>query len=404
MPRLTNRTPRYSLHRPSGQARVRLDGRHIYLGRYGSPESKAEYDRLIAEWLAHGRRLPPAAPAGESDLTVTELLLRYWTFARGYYLKRDRPTSELNHVKLALQPLRRLYGATPARDFGPTGLKTIRQGWIDGDLTRKEINKRVGRIIRCFRWAVEAELVAPAVHQALKAVAGLRAGRSAAKESEPVRPVADDQVETIRPFVSRQVWAMIELQRLTGMRSGEVAIMRTGDIDRSGDVWVYTPRVHKSEHAGKVRQVFLGPLALELLREWLKADPDAYLFSPAEAMAEHRAARSAARRTPMTPSQRARTRKARPRRAPRTHYTTDTYGQAVTNGIVKANRVRAKRGEPPMAHWFPHQLRHSAATSIRKQFGLETARILLGHTSAIVTQLYAEADRQKAVEAVRLIG
>ena len=61
-------TPSYRLHKPSGQAVVTLDGRDIYLGRYGSPESRAEFDRLLAEWLSNGRRLP--APTVGSDLTV----------------------------------------------------------------------------------------------------------------------------------------------------------------------------------------------------------------------------------------------------------------------------------------------------------------------------------------------
>lgn len=65
------RTPRYRLHRPSGHAVVTLDGRDVYLGKRGAPESRAEYDRLIAEWLINGRRLPPST----RDLTVSELVL-----------------------------------------------------------------------------------------------------------------------------------------------------------------------------------------------------------------------------------------------------------------------------------------------------------------------------------------
>ncbi len=49
------RVPGYLLHKASGQARVVLNGQTHYLGPHGSPESKAEYDRLIAEWLASGR-------------------------------------------------------------------------------------------------------------------------------------------------------------------------------------------------------------------------------------------------------------------------------------------------------------------------------------------------------------
>jgi hypothetical protein len=49
MPRLTRKYPDYRLHKRSGQAVVTLDGLTYYLGPHGSPESRAEYDRLIAE-------------------------------------------------------------------------------------------------------------------------------------------------------------------------------------------------------------------------------------------------------------------------------------------------------------------------------------------------------------------
>jgi integrase len=249
-------------------------------------------------------------------------------------------------------------------------------------------------VVRCFKWAVENELVAPSVHLGLKAVAGLRKGRSGAKEGQPVRPVAEDQVEAIRPHVSRQVWAMVELQRVTGMRSGEVTAMTTGALDRSADVWIFTPPAHKTEHHDKPRPIYLGPRAQEILREWLKADPDASLFSPAEAIVEHRAGRRAARSTPLTPSQRARRPKRAPKRAPGSRYTPASYGQAIANACKRAG----------IPHWHPQRLRHGAATGIRREFGLDVARVLLGHSSPVTPEIYAEIDAQKAVEAVRKIG
>ena len=58
MPLKPRRIPSYRLHKPSGQARVIIDRRHIYLGKYGSPQSWVKYNRLIAE------RLNGAPPAG----------------------------------------------------------------------------------------------------------------------------------------------------------------------------------------------------------------------------------------------------------------------------------------------------------------------------------------------------
>jgi hypothetical protein len=116
-------------------------------------------------------------------------------------------------------------------------LKTVRQAMIQADLCRTECNKRVRHIVRMFRWGLENELVSPMVHHGLKAVAGLKRNRAAARESEPVKPVLDAFVDANEPYVSRQVWTMIQLQRPTGMRSGEATIMRTGDLDTSGRVW-----------------------------------------------------------------------------------------------------------------------------------------------------------------------
>ena len=54
--------------------------------------------------------------------------------------------------------------------------------------------------------------------------------------------------------------------------------------------------------------------------------------------------------------------------------------------------------------WAPSQLRHSAATELRKRFGLEAAQVVLGHSQANVTQVYAERDMQKGIEVARRIG
>jgi integrase len=382
---------------------VTIAGRDVYLGRHGTPESRAEYDRLVAEWLLQGRPQVARPVAGGSDTTVNEMVLAYLKHVDSYYVKNGKPTSEPRNIKLALRPVRRLYGDTLARDFGPLALKTVRQAMVDADLCRNEVNKRVGRIIRAFRWAVGEEMVPPGVHQGLKAVPGLRQGRAHVRESEPVRPIADAFVDAIRPFVSRQVWTMIELQRLTGARPGEVCTMRSIDIDTSGKVWCYVPSSHKTQHHGKERRVYLGPQAQAVLKPWLRADLMAPLFSPKEAEAERSASRRAARKTKVQPSQQARGkgRKAKPFRDA---YSVDSYRQAIGHGVRAANKARARRCEAPIPSWHPHQLRHNAATRLRKQFNLEIARAVLGHSSSAVTEIYAEMDMTKASEVMGIVG
>jgi hypothetical protein len=104
--------PSYRLHKQSGQAIVTLTdgvgGRHdILLGRHGTPESRAEYARVIAEWEAAGRRLPTSTGRrASSDLTVNELLLAYWRHAEGYYVKDGQPTSQLDRIQRSLGVVR----------------------------------------------------------------------------------------------------------------------------------------------------------------------------------------------------------------------------------------------------------------------------------------------------------
>jgi len=62
-------------------ARVKIDGRNIHLGRYDSPETKAKYKRLIAEWAA-GQSAEPDEPEGVS---VAELLEQYRCYAKVYF-------------------------------------------------------------------------------------------------------------------------------------------------------------------------------------------------------------------------------------------------------------------------------------------------------------------------------
>jgi hypothetical protein len=155
----------------------------------------------------------PAGPAG-NDLTVNEVAVAYLAFANAYFTKNGHPTTEPGCIRLSIRPLRKLYGDTLARDFGPLQLKTVRQTMVDEKLCRNEVNKRTGRIVRLFKWAVSEAMVPPTVHHGLQAVSGLRRGRADVRESEPVKPVPDAFVDAIRPHVPPQIWAMVEL--LTG--------------------------------------------------------------------------------------------------------------------------------------------------------------------------------------------
>ena len=390
MPRLVHQNPSYRKHRASGQAIVTLSGQDFYLGPHGTKASRAEYDRLIGEWLANGRRL--SGPT--YDCYVTELVDAFWTFAEGYY-GGSRQRGELGAYAMALKILRRLYGKTHTRDFRPTSLKSVREAMIQAGWARTFINRQIGRVRRVFGWGVEHELVAPDVFQGIKAVAGLRRGRSEARESAPVRPVPEADVDAVLPYVSRQVKAMIELQLVTGMRPGEACAMRGCDIDTTGKLWLYKPATHKTAHHGYERVIYLGPRAKAVIEVFLKPDLSACLFSPADAVAELREARHQARKTPLScgnvpGSNRAR----KPKRRPKEAYSAVSYGRAIARACKKA-------GVPA---WHPHQLRHNAATRLRKEYGLEAAQVILGHQTLAVTEIYAEKNVAAAMKIMSEVG
>lgn len=127
----------------------------------------------------------------DTQLTVNEVSDRFIEWATSYYVKDNKPTNQVLMIRLAIKVLSELYGRVPASTFGPLALKECREQFIKQGLARTEVNRRTRLIVQAFRWAVESELI-PAVNlEALKAVKGLPKGRSAAHESDPVRPVPD---------------------------------------------------------------------------------------------------------------------------------------------------------------------------------------------------------------------
>jgi integrase len=415
--------PSYRLHSQSGQAIVTLtDGlggrRDVLLGKYDTPESRVEYSRVIGEWEARGRRLYDQADEEPDALSVNELMVAFLEHAERHYRRADGTnTSELRDYKLSNRPLRELYGTLPVAKFSPLKLKAVRQKMIDAGLSRNVVNQRVGRLVRAFKWGVGEELVPESVWRALTTVRGLEKGRSAARETEAVAPVAAEVVEATLPYLLPPVRAMVELQLVTGMRPGEARIMRACDLDTTGDVWLYKPAHHKTRHKGKERVVAIGPRGQEIVKPFLKLDTQAYLFSPRDALAWRWREQRRKRKTKVQPSQVSRRRQA-PRKRLGDCYTMTAYAHAVAKAVKAANAAAACEECKPLKpedrcdackanaipHWHPHQLRHTHATAVRRRFGLEAAQVALGHSQAQITEIYAERDAALAVKVAKEIG
>jgi integrase len=381
--------PSYRLHKASGQARVLIRGRHVYLGKFNSPESREKYQRTLAEMGSPAADAPPAAdPDG---LTVVEMLVAYFDHAGGYY----RHSNELDNIKKALRPLREVYGLTRVLEFGPKRLKALRRTMIAADLSRGVINERIRVIVRVFGWAASEELLPSAVPEALREVKGLRKGFTEAREPRPVEPVTDEDVQATLPHLSPIVADMVRLQRLTGARPTEVCTMTPGAVDRTGAVWEYRLTEHKNAWRGKNRTICIGPQARAVLLPYLLRADDAYCFSPAESEEKRRIERLERRRTPMScGNRRGSNRSRKPRRPAGDHYTRDSYRRAIHRACDLAGIER----------WSPNRLRHAAATEIRQKCGLEAAQVALGHSNAQITQVYAERDLSLARRVAAEVG
>jgi len=282
-------------------------------------------------------------------------VLRFYRHAETYYVRDGVQTGEHITIRCALRPLVKRFGDIPAREFGPKKLKAVREDMIKLDWTRHYINKATAITKRCFNWCASDELIPPEIAMGLKTVAGLQKNRTAAREKDPIGPVDDEHVEAVLPIVSELVADVCRLMRLTGMRPGEVLAMTAAEIDRTDPTcWVYRPGHHKTEHKNKARVVFVGAKAQEVILPRILRSGEGSLF-------------------PMTRA-------------------------ALRRSI---HRGCARAGIP---NWHPNQIRHTVGTEVRSKFGLEAAQVLLGHSKADTTQVYAERDLKKAADVARKIG
>lgn len=301
-----------------------------------------------------------------------------------------------------------IYGDVLVDKFGPVKLKEFRDELVKNGmprkneaaqkkqkkpLSRKYINRLIASVIAMFTNAVAGELVDASKVQQLQSLETLRNGQTTAPETKPVRPVPIEHVRATAPHLSPVVKAMLRIQIATGMRPGELCIMRPCDIDRSGDVWIYVPSKHKTGWRGKSKAIPIIGDARDAVTDFLQRHPEAFCFSPVESLAWRHAVGASNRVTPLSCGNRpGNNRKKKPRKTPRDHYDSHSYRQSL-------QRAQKTAGCP---HWFPYQLRHLNATVIRAALGgTEEAQALLGHSTALMTAHYAATSIDAAVRAAK---
>ena len=410
MPRPKAKAPARRYHL-SGQSVVTIAGRDYYLGPHDSPESIARYAALIATYQQNGLTLPDgfalemleplvaamlgaatAAPANQSSQPV---FVKHVTAIWREHIKTkysNTKSERSRHNKLC-ERLEQAFGETPVEQFGPLKLSEFRESLVGAGYARKYVNRLTNCVVLMFKHAVAAELVDIRTVERLKTIEPLRKNQTTAPESKRVEPANLAHVRETAKHLTPVVKSMLRIQLATGMRPKEIALMCPCDIDRSGKVWVYHLSEHKTDWTGRQKSVPLIGDARDAVTEYLNRDPQAYCFSPAESMAWRRAVGTANRRTPPNQGNRVGTnRKQNPKRTPKDHYSASSYYQAITRAAQKA-------GVPK---WHPYQCRHLTATTIRSVLGLEEARALLGHSTALMTAHYARESEEAATRAAKV--
>jgi integrase len=226
----------------------------------------------------------------------------------------------------------------------------------------------------------------------------LKAGRTKLTEAEKVKPVDLKCVEAAINVLPPVVADMVRLQLLTAARPSEICAITPAMVDRSGEIWEVNFAKHKTAWRGKLRTIYVGKSGQAILSKYLDRGPDVVCFSPRDAMEQRLAKRAAERVTPKNQGNSrgytARARKGIDAYKVAESYTTATYGRAIKHACKKAG----------ISHWAPNQLRHTRSTEIRKAHGLEASQVILGHSKCDVTQIYAEANRELAIEVAKKSG
>ena len=271
-------------------------------------------------------------------------------------------------------------------------------------ISRTTVNKRIGMVKRMWTWALEEGLITPAERVELSQASNLKPGRSIAKETEPVRPVDDETLRLTLAEMLPNTADMVRVQRLTGMRPEEVCAIKWSLIDTSAEPWVYRPAEHKNSWRGMPRVVCIGPRAREILSRHREDDVP---FSPKIAMTEflrrRNESRADARQHVATDPDTIAEGEAKRPHVPRKlndEWCTDSYTGTIAAACRKAG----------ISSWGANRLRHAFATDVRRRFGLEVCRAVLGHSGGgCVTDRYSfdaieEEIIRTAAPAVEALG
>ncbi|MEO1697821.1 MAG: site-specific integrase [Planctomycetota bacterium] len=351
--------------------------RRYYQGQFfdegGNEPSSRTLDRA-ARWLAAYRRAggAPVDPEDAEGVTLAEVADRFLVGLE----RRGESDSEQTHYRIALGQAVESFGRSPAATFGRAELRAVAVEMARSKRWgRRTLNAYLQRIRRAMREAAHQGLVPIAVSAQLADPKGINLSAREARSFDlpaprDVRPVSAAVIDATCEELSESLAALVRLQRLTGARCGELVQLTPGLIERNPElppgapagVWTFQPPEHKTSDRGQSRTIYLGPEAQRVVAPML--------------------IRASGQNDPLfkTPAG--------------TAYSTHSVTQAIKRACARAGVER----------WTAHRLRHTAATEIRRRYGIEGSRVMLEHSDAATTSIYAERDRAAAFKIASEVG
>ena len=406
MSRTPNRTPPLRYHKQTRRYYIFYGGKRVYLG---SQRSKAEKRRLdMIASIISGAPAPVVHSIPSGGMTLASAVVQFREWAVTFYT--DSRT--LFRFDVMITAALSVHAETPVALFDGEAVEDIREHLLGRkpQLARGYINCLIRALKTMFAWFKKRKIVSAGVLAEVRQVRALMPG-DGGRETTPVPPVEVWVVNATRPECSPTIRAMIDLQRATGMRPGELCQMRRCEITTSPDeaipvpgqsrhvkavdvngtaIWLYVPSRHKNLHRGKMRVVAIGPEGQKVLTPFLNRAPNDYIFRPAD---------------DLTPAQ-------QKALDVGTCYTVRAFHNALVRAVQRANKLRrqaADKGLIPtyveVPSWSPNQLRHAAAEAAAEKTDAESAAILLGHSaSRRALDAYVAACIQRASEPAAKVG
>ncbi len=319
------------------------------MGEYGTPESQKAYDQAISAWLSNGRKFEPKL---ESAFKIKDLVDLYIKRCEKTYKPTTRKRASSTDVALSAGKYwSEFQGLTACNDYSVSDFKRFRDHLIEQSLSKRTIKSYLSYTKRMLEFGFDLEKVKPETLHHIKLVKISSYGVNSGRATEKVKPIPLVDFELALTKMKPNIAAFFRLLILTCAKSGELLQLDMSEIDKSRDVWRWSPKQHKNSHRNHNRTILFGPKSQEILSAISNAKP----------FISHQS----------------------------------VWGERMRNACKKAG----------IPHYHPHQIRHTAATEIAKRFGFEVASIVLGHRfGSPTTAIYVETDMSRAEDAIRQYG